>query len=113
MPQADPARLRPNISSRRRRSPNSLPSISPQPPKEIIDAARALKYRDFILVALIVKDRGKFDDNWIYVHDPAVKVGRIQNFKSWSPEMSPEGGYTRGRCDIGLQTPIAERPKPA
>ena len=31
-----------------------------------------------------------FDDNWIYIHDPSVKVGRIQNFRSWSPEMVPD-----------------------
>src|SRR5205807_977896 len=35
-------------------------------------------------------DRHAFADNWIYVHDPGVKVGRVQNFKSWSPEMVPD-----------------------
>src|SRR5207253_6830396 len=54
------------------------------------DAAGALKYRDFLTVVLILKDRQQFDDNWIYIHDPSVKVGRIQNFKSWSPEMVPD-----------------------
>ncbi|HEV3259937.1 MAG TPA: NAD(P)/FAD-dependent oxidoreductase, partial [Gemmataceae bacterium] len=53
-------------------------------------AADALKYRDFLTVAVILKDRQQFDDNWIYIHDPKVKVGRIQNFKSWSPEMVPD-----------------------
>src|SRR5204863_244052 len=41
-------------------------------------------------VVLILKDRQLFDDNWIYIHDPAVRVGRVQNFKSWSPEMVPD-----------------------
>lgn len=55
-----------------------------------IAAADSLKYRDFLTVVLILKDRGQFDDNWIYIHEPNVKVGRIQNFKSWSPEMVPD-----------------------
>ncbi|HEY3756603.1 MAG TPA: NAD(P)/FAD-dependent oxidoreductase [Opitutaceae bacterium] len=52
-------------------------------------AASALKYRDFLTVAVILRDRGRMHDNWIYIHDPGVRVGRIQNFKSWSPEMVP------------------------
>src|SRR5438067_8707633 len=53
-------------------------------------AAESLKYRDFLTVMLILKDRQMFDDNWIYIHDPSVKVGRVQNFRSWSPEMVPD-----------------------
>jgi len=53
-------------------------------------AAESLKYRDFLTVMLILKDRRMFDDNWIYIHDPSVKVGRVQNFRSWSPEMVPD-----------------------
>ncbi len=53
-------------------------------------AAESLKYRDFLTVMLILKERNMFDDNWIYIHDPSVKVGRIQNFRSWSPEMVPD-----------------------
>ena len=53
--------------------------------------ARELRYRDFITVALVVSRPDLFPDNWIYVHDPAVKVGRVQNFGSWSPEMVPSG----------------------
>src|SRR5438046_10644685 len=56
-------------------------------PEHVIKAADSLKYRDFLTVVLILKDRQAFDDNWIYIHDPSVKVGRVQNFKSWSPEM--------------------------
>jgi protoporphyrinogen oxidase len=55
-------------------------------------AAGNLKYRDFVTVALILKERNVISDNWIYVHDSSVKVGRIQNFKSWSPEMVPVSG---------------------
>ena len=53
-------------------------------------AAGSLKYRDFLTVMLILKERNVFADNWIYIHDPSVKVGRIQNFRSWSPEMVPD-----------------------
>jgi protoporphyrinogen oxidase len=53
--------------------------------------ARALRYRDFLTVALMVRKPDMFPDNWIYIHDPAVKVGRVQNFRSWSPEMVPSG----------------------
>ena len=53
-------------------------------------AAFSLAYRDFISVILILKDEKIFNDNWIYIHDPSVKVGRIQNFKSWSPYMVPD-----------------------
>lgn len=60
------------------------------PGTEIAKVAGNLRYRDFITVAVIVKDRKIFDDNWIYIHDPSVKVGRIQNFKSWSPHMVPD-----------------------
>ncbi len=65
-------------------------SMEPAPPPEVKEAASRLKYRDFLTVALILKDRKAFEDNWIYIHEPDVKVGRIQNFKSWSPEMVPE-----------------------
>jgi protoporphyrinogen oxidase len=53
--------------------------------------ARALRYRDFLTVALMVRKGETFPDNWIYIHDPSVKVGRVQNFRSWSPEMVPDG----------------------
>ena len=53
--------------------------------------ARELRYRDFLTVALMVNKPELFADNWIYIHDPSVKVGRVQNFGSWSPEMSPAG----------------------
>jgi protoporphyrinogen oxidase len=66
-------------------------ALEPAPPHAVLVAAGSLRYRDFMTVALIVKDRGLFDDNWIYIHDPAVQVGRVQNFKSWSPAMVPDG----------------------
>ncbi|HEX4935248.1 MAG TPA: hypothetical protein VFV33_18825, partial [Gemmatimonadaceae bacterium] len=64
--------------------------LTPEPGPQAAKAAAALRYRDFITVALILKERDAFDDNWIYIHDPGVKVGRVQNFKSWSPQMVPD-----------------------
>ncbi|MCC6590942.1 MAG: NAD(P)/FAD-dependent oxidoreductase [Bryobacterales bacterium] len=71
-----------------------IPSLDPKPAQKAVDAAASLRYRDFITVVLIVKDKDAFPDNWIYIHDPSVKVGRIQNFKSWSPEMVPDPAYS-------------------
>ena len=68
--------------------------LEPAPPAEIAEAARALNYRDFLTVALIIDEEHLFDDNWIYIHEPDVKVGRIQNFKNWSPEMLPDSSKT-------------------
>jgi len=65
--------------------------LSPSAP-ELEQAANGLHYRDFITVALMVRGSNLFRDNWIYVHDPAVKVGRIQNYNNWSPEMTPKAG---------------------
>jgi len=64
--------------------------LKPEPPSKILKAAERLKYRDFLTVCLIVNKPELFPDNWIYVHDPAVRVGRIQNFKNWSPDMVPD-----------------------
>jgi protoporphyrinogen oxidase len=62
---------------------------SPEPPADVRDAARGLRYRDFLTVALVIDGEDLFPDNWIYIHDPGVRVGRIQNFRSWSPWMVP------------------------
>ncbi len=68
--------------------------VRPAVSKDALHAADQLKYRDFITVAVILKERDAFSDNWIYVHDPSVQVGRVQNFKSWSPEMVPDPALT-------------------
>jgi protoporphyrinogen oxidase len=62
----------------------------PRAPQEVLDAASGLRYRDFLTVALVVDGDDLFPDNWIYIHEPGVRVGRIQNFRSWSPWMVPD-----------------------
>jgi len=78
--------------------------VSSAPIRELMDSiepkplslfnARALKYRDFLTVVLIGRPQKEPPDNWVYIHDPSVKVGRVQNFRSWSPEMIPDGVST-------------------
>jgi protoporphyrinogen oxidase len=69
-------------------------ALDPAAPEEIRRAANRLRYRDFLIVSLIVKRRDVMPDNWIYIHEPEVRVGRIQNFKNWSPAMVPEPDKT-------------------
>jgi protoporphyrinogen oxidase len=68
--------------------------LSPSPPAHILAAAAKLQYRDFLTVVLIVNRRDLFPDNWIYIHDPEVRVGRVQNFKNWSADMVPNQNQT-------------------
>ena len=69
-------------------------AFDPAPPAWVHEAAEGLRYRDFVVVALILNRDKLFPDNWIYIHTPGVKVGRIQNFNNWSAAMVPEPGRT-------------------
>jgi protoporphyrinogen oxidase len=68
--------------------------LEPEAPAKVVEAAEKLGYRDFLTVSLIVNKADLFADNWIYIHDSSVKVGRIQNFKNWSPQMVPDANKT-------------------
>lgn len=65
-------------------------NMVPPAPQRVLDASMKLKHRDFLIVTLIIKKKDLFPDNWIYIHSPDVRVGRIQNFRSWSEEMVPD-----------------------
>jgi protoporphyrinogen oxidase len=69
-------------------------ALSPRAPAVVQNASEGLRYRDFLVVALILKREGLFPDNWIYIHSPGVKVGRVQNFNNWSAAMVPVAGTT-------------------
>ena len=69
-------------------------SFDPPAPPHVREAGEGLKYRDFLVVALMLDRADLFPDNWIYIHTPGVKVGRIQNFNNWSAAMVPEPGRT-------------------
>lgn len=68
--------------------------LDPAPPDHVIQAARSLKYRDFLIVSIVIDEADLFPDNWIYIHSPEFKVGRIQNFKNWSAAMVPDQSKT-------------------
>ena len=68
-------------------------------PGEVQAAARGLRYRDFMTISLVIDGEDLFPDNWIYIHDPNVRVGRIQNFRSWSPWMVPD----QSKASVGME----------
>jgi protoporphyrinogen oxidase len=74
-------------------------ALDPPPLPAVLSAAARLTYRDFLTVVLIVDKPHIFDDNWVYIHDPSVHVGRVQNFKNWSHDMVPDPAKT----SLGLE----------
>jgi protoporphyrinogen oxidase len=78
--------------------PELARALDPPPPDHVVAATRRLRHRDFLTVALVVPLSASFPDNWIYIHSPDVKVGRVQNFGSWSPYLVKEG-----RTCLGLE----------
>src|SRR5262245_12442086 len=66
-------------------------AMDPAPPAAVLEAAAGLRHRDFLTVALVVPESAGFPDNWIYVHSPEVRLGRVQNFGSWSPHLVKPG----------------------
>jgi protoporphyrinogen oxidase len=76
-----------------------IDALDPPPPDEVRRAAGQLRYRDYLTVVLIVRRASVFPDNWIYIHSPEVKLGRIQNYKNWSPDMVPDPA----RTSLGLE----------
>jgi protoporphyrinogen oxidase len=80
-----------------------LEAMDPPVPADVLQAAKDLRYRDFMTVALVVPEKFGFDDTWIYIHDPDVEVGRIQNFSSWSPYLVKDG-----RTCLGLEFFVQE-----
>ncbi|MCK0104294.1 NAD(P)/FAD-dependent oxidoreductase [Pseudohalocynthiibacter sp. F2068] len=74
-------------------------SMDPPPPQHVIDAANLLKYRDFMIITLVLDHADPFPDNWIYVHGQEVRVGRIQNFRAWSQDMMAD----KSKASIGME----------
>jgi len=81
-----------------------IESLDPAPPGEVLRAAGALRYRDFITVVLMVDRENIFPDNWIYIQAPEFKMGRIQNYKNWSLDMVPDTSKT----SLGLEYFVSE-----
>ena len=78
-------------------------AMEPAAPPAVRAAAQDLRYRDFLTVALVVPQRFSFPDNWIYIHEPGVRVGRIQNYGSWSPYLVKDG-----RTCLGMEYFVTE-----
>ncbi len=76
-----------------------IQGLDPPPPDKVLQAANRLRYRDYLTVVLIVNRKKVFLDNWIYIHTPEVRMGRIQNYKNWSPDMVPE----QSKTSLGLE----------
>jgi hypothetical protein len=74
-------------------------ALDPLPPDDVLKAAQCLRYRDYLTAVLVVDRESVFPDNWLYVHSPEVKLGRIQNYKNWSPHMVPDPS----RTSLGLE----------
>jgi protoporphyrinogen oxidase len=83
--------------------PHLLRAMDPPVPEHVRNAADALRFRDFLTIALVVPESYGFDDNWIYIHSPEVQVGRVQNFGQWSPYMVKDG-----RTCLGLEYFVQE-----
>jgi protoporphyrinogen oxidase len=79
-----------------------LAILDPPPPPAVLAAAGRLRYRDFLTVLLIVRRAEMFPDNWIYIHAPEVRVGRVQNFKNWSADLVPDAATTSLGCEYFL-----------
>ncbi|AFY69642.1 UDP-galactopyranose mutase [Thalassoporum mexicanum PCC 7367] len=75
-----------------------LQQMEPPPPPRVIEAARSLIFRNTILVYLFIDQLDLFPDNWLYINDPAVLVGRVTNFANWSPEMLPTNANQTPIC---------------
>ena len=72
--------------------------LNPPAPPEVVEAARGLRYRDLCLVALMTTEDEPFPDNWIYLHDPETRAGRVQNYGAWS-----EGMVRPGTTCLGVE----------
>ena len=79
--------------------PELVSILEPRPPDKVIAAANRLSYRAFIIVILILNKKDVFRDQWVYIHSPDVRVGRIQNFRNWSKDMVPDPDKT----SIGME----------
>lgn len=76
-----------------------VPALDPPLPSGAVESAAALRYRDLLVVALVLEGPDPFPDTWLYLHDPAVRAGRLQNFRAWSPDLVPEAN----RSCLGLE----------
>lgn len=89
--------------------------LEPTPPPEVLAAARSLRFRNTILVYLLIDGTDIFPDNWLYINDPSVGLGRVTNFANWSPYMLPNQGQTPLCCEYwcNFDEPLWSEPEDA
>jgi protoporphyrinogen oxidase/putative flippase GtrA len=73
--------------------------LTPEAPQPVVESAKSLKFRNTVLVYLIVESGKLFPDNWLYINEPSVKLGRVTNFANWSPDMLPNQHQTPLCCE--------------
>jgi protoporphyrinogen oxidase/putative flippase GtrA len=73
--------------------------LTPEAPRPVVESAKSLKFRNTVLVYLIVESGKLFPDNWLYINEPSVKLGRVTNFANWSPDMLPNQHQTPLCCE--------------
>ena len=87
--------------------------INSPPPSSVITAAKSLRFRNTILVYLIVESGNLFPDNWLYINEPSVQLGRVTNFANWSGEMLPNRHQTPICCEYwcNFDDPMWSKPE--
>ena len=85
-----------------------IKALDKKPPNKVVKAASQLRYRDFITVGLIINNKDIFPDNWLYIHHPDLKIGRLQNYKNWSKAMVKN---SNSRSTLGLEYFCNDRDK--
>ncbi|MBC7541305.1 MAG: NAD(P)/FAD-dependent oxidoreductase [Candidatus Sericytochromatia bacterium] len=68
--------------------------LDPPAPPAVIAASQALRFRNTILVYIVVDRPDLFPDNWLYIHAPDVAMGRVTNFRNWSPDLYGDSAQT-------------------
>jgi protoporphyrinogen oxidase len=66
----------------------------PETPSQVLEASRNLTFRNTIIVYLEIAKSDVFRDNWIYIHSPELRAGRVTNFRNWSPELHGDSPNT-------------------
>lgn len=90
-----------------------LQQITEPPPQQVLTLAKSLKFRNTILVYLMVEGNKLFPDNWLYIHEPSVGLGRVTNFANWSSDMLPNQYQTPLCCEYwcNFDEPTWRRPE--
>ncbi len=65
--------------------------LDPKPPTDVLEAASKLKYRDLVIVTIMLNRKRVTDQTWIYLPEQTIPFGRIHEPTNWSEQMAPAG----------------------